>query len=161
MTRFRVTSENEDWEAVLMLLHTAFAYMETRIDPPSSLRRWTAEHMAAVASSGFAILGEEADALTACAFAKRADDALYIGKIAVAESHRGRGLLRQIIGVADAEVRLANLLKLRLETRIELTENRAAFAALGFVKIAETAHPGFDRPTSITMERAVLPMDQR
>ena len=42
-----------------------------------------------------------------------------------------------------------------METRIELTENHATFARLGFVKTAETAHPGYDGPTSITMSRSI------
>ena len=44
---------------------------------------------------------------------------------------------------------------LELQTRIELTENHATFGALGFKKIAETAHPGYSRPTSITMRKLV------
>jgi hypothetical protein len=44
---------------------------------------------------------------------------------------------------------------LELETRIELLENHKTFAALGFAKVAENAHPGFNRPTSITMRRPV------
>jgi len=44
---------------------------------------------------------------------------------------------------------------LELETRIELVENHAAFAAMGFAKTEETAHTGFDRTTGITMQRKV------
>ena len=44
---------------------------------------------------------------------------------------------------------------LELQTRIELTENQATFGRMGFVKTAETAHEGFDRPTSITMRAKV------
>lgn len=42
---------------------------------------------------------------------------------------------------------------LELDTRIELTENHATFAALGFVKTGEDAHDGYDRPTFITMQK--------
>ena len=44
---------------------------------------------------------------------------------------------------------------LELQTRVELTENHATFRALGFVEVARTAHPGYDRPTSITFRRPV------
>ena len=37
----------------------------------------------------------------------------------------------------------------------ELIENHATFAALGFRKTGETAHAGYSRPTSITMELAL------
>lgn len=39
-----------------------------------------------------------------------------------------------------------------------LVENHEAFAALGFAKVAQSAHPGFDRPTSITMRKPVRRM---
>ena len=42
---------------------------------------------------------------------------------------------------------------LELQTRIELTGNHAAFRRMGFVETARTAHPGFDRPTSITFRK--------
>jgi hypothetical protein len=42
-----------------------------------------------------------------------------------------------------------------LQTRVELVENHAAFSRMGFAKTGESAHPGYDRPTSITMRRAV------
>jgi hypothetical protein len=44
---------------------------------------------------------------------------------------------------------------LELQTRVELIENHKTFAALGFEKVAEAAHPGYDRPTSIVMRKRV------
>jgi hypothetical protein len=44
---------------------------------------------------------------------------------------------------------------IELQTRIELTANHAAFARLGFRETERTAHPGYDRPTSITMRKAL------
>ena len=42
-----------------------------------------------------------------------------------------------------------------LETRIELTENHATFAHMGFVKTREGAHDGYDHPTYIEMRKAL------
>jgi len=42
---------------------------------------------------------------------------------------------------------------LELNTRIELVENHRTFAALGFIKVAEHAHPGYRRPTFIAMQK--------
>ena len=44
---------------------------------------------------------------------------------------------------------------LEVQTRVELTETRAMFGALGFEVTARTAHPGFDRPTSLTLRKPV------
>jgi phosphinothricin acetyltransferase len=40
---------------------------------------------------------------------------------------------------------------LELKTRVELVENQAAFARMGFVEIGQTSHAGFPNPTSVTM----------
>jgi hypothetical protein len=45
----------------------------------------------------------------------------------------------------------------RIAARVELTENHETFRAMGFtVETGRTAHPGYDRPTSITFRRALL-----
>jgi len=149
----RVSPDYPNWDAVLRLILDAFAFMEGQIDPPSSAHRLTVTDMAAQAGSGAVWGVEDAGRPVGCLFARAQGDALYIGKLAVAETHRGRGLARRLVAAAEAEARARALPWLELQTRIELTENHAAFARLGFAKTGETAHPGYDRPTSITMRR--------
>jgi GNAT superfamily N-acetyltransferase len=153
MTPRRATPDYPHWPAVLRLILDVFAYMEGRIDPPSSAHRLTVADMAAQAGTGAVWVVEDSGAPIACLFARPKGDVLYIGKLAVARSHRGHGLARRLIAEAEAEARARNLPRLELETRIELTGNHAAFARMGFARTGESAHPGFDRPTSITMSR--------
>jgi GNAT superfamily N-acetyltransferase len=157
MTPHRLTPAYPHWPAVLRLILDAFAFMEGRIDPPSSAQRLTVAEMVAQAETGAVWIIEDSATPVACLFARPKADALYIGKLAVAATHRGRGLARRLIAAAETEARSRNLARLELETRIELTENHATFARLGFAKTGHTAHPGFDRPTSITMSRALDP----
>lgn len=141
------------WPAVLQLLHGAFAYMEGRIDPPSSLRDLTPEALTRQAEMGeIWVIG----APVACVFLTPKPGALYVGKLAVDEASRGRGLARRLIDVAEARARERGLPALELQTRVELVENQAAFLAMGFREAGRTAHPGYDRPTSITYRRAVF-----
>ncbi|WP_424979675.1 GNAT family N-acetyltransferase [Leisingera sp. S232] len=65
-------------------------------------------------------------------------DCLYLGKLTVDDAQRGRGLARLLVKHASARARALGLPVL-LETRIELIENHAAFARLGFCKTEETA----------------------
>ena len=88
-----------------------------------------------------------------CVFAKPHADALYVGKFAVEPGCQGRGIGRQLMGAAEDLARRLGLPALELETRIELTENHQTFAAMGFVRTAENAHAGYDRPTSVTMRK--------
>jgi GNAT superfamily N-acetyltransferase len=142
------------WPPILRLLQASFAYMEGRIDPPSSLRDLTPEALTRQADAGeIWVIGAPA----ACVFLTPKPGALYVGKLAVANSHRGEGLARLLIDHAETRARALHLPVLELQTRVELVENQAAFRAMGFVEAGRTAHPGYDRPTSITYRRAVAP----
>lgn len=148
----RLATDPALWPPILALLHGAFAYMEGRIDPPSSLRDLTPEALTRQAALGeIWIIG----APVACVFLTPKPGALYLGKLAVEARHRGRGLARQLVDLAEARARDMGLPTLELQTRVELSANQRTFEAMGFVETRRTAHPGFDRPTSITYRRAV------
>ena len=84
----RLHPENDDIKAVMALLIDSFAYMEGRIDPPSSLNAFTLETIRDHCKS------EEvwicASPPLACMFLTRKEDCLYIGKLAISQPHRKR-----------------------------------------------------------------------
>lgn len=148
----RLVTDPALWPAILALLDEAFAYMDGRIDPPSSLRDLTPEALTRQARTGEVwVIG----APVACVFLTPRPGVLYLGKLAVAASHRGQGLARRLVDQAEVRARALRLAALELQTRVELAENQRAFEAMGFVEVRRTAHPGFDRPTSITYRRVV------
>jgi predicted N-acetyltransferase YhbS len=151
----RAAADFADWEEVRALILEAFAYMDGRIDPPSSALRLTPQSMAADAASGALLLASRGSTLAGCVFVRPKQDALYIGKLAVRPGLQGSGIGNALVAAARAEARALGLKALELQTRIELTENHAAFARMGFIKTAETAHPGYARPTSVTMRAPV------
>jgi GNAT superfamily N-acetyltransferase len=139
-----------DWCAVLRLIQTEFAYMAGRIDPPSSMLSLTETDLAAMPEVW--VSGRPP---IACMALTPKADALYLGKLAVSRTHRGKGLARQMVAVAEQRARDKGLSCVELQTRIELVENHATFAALGFVETARTAHKGYDRPTTITFRKII------
>jgi len=151
----RAPPDFTDWERVRALILAAFASMEGRINPPSSALRLTAQSMKTDAEKGALLLAEHGDDLVGCVFAQTKGDALYIGKLAVRPGLQGAGIGRKLVDAARSEARRLGLGMLELQTRVELIENHATFARMGFVKTGETAHDGFDRPTSITMRAPV------
>lgn len=152
MTPYRATAPF-DWAAVLRLIQTEFAYMAARIDPPSSMQRLTAADIAAKAESGEVwVVGNPP---VACMFLTMQQDSLYLGKLAISASHRGKGLARALIDVTERRAKALGLAAVELETRVELLENHAAFRALGFVETGRSAHPGYAQPTSIRFRKAV------
>lgn len=144
------------WEALLDLVRRAFAYMEGRVDPPSSLTRMEAQALKAKAGAETLLLAHDAaGALVGCLFADDRGDRLYIGKLAVEPARQGARIGAALMAAAEALARSRGIPTLELETRVELTGNHRAFERMGFEKAAETAHEGYDRPTSFTFRRAL------
>ena len=140
---------------VLALLSVAFAYMEGRIDPPSSLGRMGLAELRRAAMESELWVIEGAEGPLACVILTPQEDTLYMGKLAVAHAARGQGLARRLIALSLERARALGLATVSLQTRVELLENHATFAALGFEMTGTTAHPGYDRPTSVSFRRAV------
>ena len=144
-----------DWARVLELIRGAFAYMDGRIDPPSSMHRLTVEAVEQKAKKELCFLAHDGFEVVGCVFCDPRDEALYVGKLAVDPAHQGKGIGKALMARAEAEARLRGLGVLELETRIELSENHAAFTRMGFLKTGESAHAGYERPTSITMRKSL------
>lgn len=142
-----------DFAGLLALIQREFAYMDGVIDPPSSMHRLTEADIAAQAASGevWAIGGPP----VACMFLTVKGEWLYLGKLAVDSAQRGKGHARALVDVALRRARDLGLRGVELQTRIELAANHATFAALGFRETGRSAHPGYDRPTTLTFRRAL------
>ena len=143
------------WGPLLALIRGAFDTKAGRIDPPSSADRLTEESLAREVSRGPLILACEGVELLGCLLAREEGRALYLGKLAVVPERQGEGIARRLVEAAVAEARARRLDCLELSTRVELLENHRAFACLGFDKVGEKAHPGYDRVTSYLYRRAL------
>ncbi len=145
-----------DWEALLALILASFAYMHSRIDPPSSALHLTLPLLRQKATLEKAYAAVENGKLLGCIFCKpEPPDCLYIGKLAVAPDAQGKGVGRLLLETAETYAAECKLPCLRLETRIELLENHRVFAKWGFVQTAEGCHPGFTRPTFVEMRKTL------
>ncbi|OCW55667.1 hypothetical protein AWJ14_05940 [Hoeflea olei] len=151
----RASGDFADWDSLHALLVRCFAYMEGRIDPPSSLAAMGPAELEAKSRTEILLLAMAGARIAGCLFLRLDADAVYIGKLAVDAPFRRQGLARRLIAAAEAIARETGRPKLVLQTRVELAENQDSFARLGFAITARTAHQGFDRPTSVTMTRPV------
>jgi len=141
-----------DWSGLLSLIMSAFAYMDERIDPPSSAHKLTGTSLAQKAQDEICYIAEDQGVLVGCIFCRPEPPlCLYIGKLAISKAMQGKGIGRALLERAELEAVQRGLPNLRLETRIELRENHQAFQRWGFVKTADRSHPGYDRITFIEM----------
>ena len=141
------------WGTLLALLHEAFEYQRERIDPPSSLYALDEARLAVKAAEERVFVAWEGGALVGCVFAKDTGASVYLGKLAVLPRLQGGGVGRRLVQAVEVHARACGRKVVELETRIELLENRLTFESYGFQKIAESAHPGYARPTSIRMSK--------
>ncbi len=151
MTPRLLRAEEGRLSEALRVIQVAFAEHDGSVDPPSSMHRLTLTDLEAPGKEVWS-LGPEPRAVVVLT---PQSGALYLGKLAVLPEYRGHGLSRILVEHAAKRAMQLGLSYLVLETRIELIDNHAAFAKMGFVKITETAHPGYGRPTSIKMQRAL------
>lgn len=141
------------WTELLDLISTSFAYMDGVIDPPSSAKLLSVEALVAKArrERGFVALADRH--VVGCIFADERSDEIYIGKLAVRRDWQGKGIGRRLLKAVEALARTRGKSSLTLETRIELVSNQQAFVRFGFREVERNAHPGYSRPTSITMRK--------
>lgn len=151
LTPRRHRAEDADLTQVLNLIRAAFSYMDGIVDPPSSVHRLTLEHLQNQCDTGE--VWSIGTPIAACVVLTPKPGALYLGKLAVAKDQQGRGLAWQLFNLAESRAKERHLPALELESRVELAQNHAVFAALGFQEIARTAHPGYARPTSIRFRK--------
>lgn len=150
---YQLQSDSADIAHVLHLIRDSFSYMDGRIDPPSSAHDLTATDIADHCVTGEVwVIGAPPDAVV---FLTPKSDHLYVGKLAVRDSCRGLGYGHALIASATARATALGLIGLELQSRVELVENHAAFARMGFRKTGETRHRGYARTTSLTMRRAL------
>lgn len=148
-----IPGDFDRWKELLDVILSAFAFMDGVIDPPSSALGLTPASLAAKAAAETCFIAVANDRLVGCIFAAERADALYVGRLAVAPDAQRRGIGRRLMIAAERLARQLDKAALELETRVELAGNHAVFSHMGFVEIERTAHPGYDRPTSITLRK--------
>jgi ribosomal protein S18 acetylase RimI-like enzyme len=147
----------ERWKELLDLILVSFRYMDGIIDPPSSALRLTPENLKQKAAEETAFLAFLDGHIAGCVFLAEKDNHFYLGKLAIDPAYQGRGIGRQLVEAAETYVRSTAKPTIELQVRVELVNNQATFARLGFRETARTAHAGYERPTSITMSKDLRP----
>lgn len=143
-----------DAPAAAILIQTSFAGQP--VDPPPSASRETAATLAAHIARHGGAGWEAVIGLAGVLLWSEHPGALYVGRLAVDPVARRQGVARALLAFAELEASRRGLTRLRLAVRVELIANHRLFAAIGFQEVGRTAHDGYDRATSIDMEKQLV-----
>ena len=102
---------------------------------PAAAMGVTPDRLAAAANPDTALIVEDCEKPVACLFTRPSRDisgALYLGWLAVAQTHRRRGLALALVKAAEDEARSRNFAALTLDTGCELASLQALFLGMGF-----------------------------
>jgi GNAT superfamily N-acetyltransferase len=145
-----------DAAAAAGVIAAAFAVQSEKVDPPQSALGETAESLAVRIARDGGAAADAAGALVGIVLWSETGGGLYVARLSVVPAWRGHGIARRLLDAAEAEARRRRLPRLHLGTRLTLLSNRRLFASRGYVEIAEHAHPGYDHPTWVEMEKRLI-----
>jgi GNAT superfamily N-acetyltransferase len=137
------------------LIRSAFAAQSRRTTPPSSALIETGPSIAAKIAGGGGFGVFKGGALIAAALWSVNGDALHIARVSVAPRARGAGFARSLIAACESEARRRGARRMTLKARVELPENERLFERCGFARREVEAHPGFETPTIVVMEKVL------
>jgi N-acetylglutamate synthase-like GNAT family acetyltransferase len=149
-------AEPAEAEAIVTLIHRAFAQYRDRLVPASAALSETRDTIAALMTRGRVLLAKVNGMAVGCVAVEGKGDCVYVGRLAVEPSARGRKLGLALMDAAETEARLMGGQRLRVDCRLALTENRSFFGALGFVEGAHRCHAGFAEPTYVELEKILI-----
>jgi N-acetylglutamate synthase-like GNAT family acetyltransferase len=149
-------AEPAEAETIVTLIHRAFAQYRDRLVPASAALNETRESIVALMAQGRVLLAKVNGMAVGCVAVEDKGDCIYVGRLAVEPSARGRKLGLALMDAVETEARLMGGRRLRLDCRLSLTENRAFFRALGFIEGAHRCHAGFAEPTYVELEKILI-----
>jgi len=152
--RIRPTLPAESAE-VARIMRTAFAEQRGHIRPESAALNETAESVARLIAEGRVFVAVCDGRLAGCVNAAPGEGHVYLGRLSVLPEYRRRGIADRLVGAVEEYARETGLGSVLLKVRVALPENQAYFRARGYREIGREAHPGFDSPTSIRMQKPV------
>jgi GNAT superfamily N-acetyltransferase len=128
------------------------AFRDLAIDPLSGVLKETVDDFRNRLKSETALVVEVEGALVGGVFCATRKDSLYVGRLAVRDDFKRKGIASALLDATKAEARRLGFQRVTLSSRIALPSNIALFRKHGFVVVAESSHPGFSHPTSCDME---------
>jgi ribosomal protein S18 acetylase RimI-like enzyme len=135
-------AEPGDAAAVRDLVRAAYASYVERIgkEPAPMLE----DYAALIRAGEVWVLAEGGEVLGVLVI-RPAEDHMFLGNVAVAPGHQGRGLGHELVTFAEGQAAAYGLPEVRLYTNEKMHENLAVYARLGFEETGRGLDGGYRR----------------
>jgi ribosomal protein S18 acetylase RimI-like enzyme/glutaredoxin len=142
----------EEAETVHRLTQAAFRGF-ARLDPPSGAGRETLDSVRSDLAADGAALGLLDGRPAGCLRFQVGADHVHVRRVAVLPPLQGRGIGRALMAWAESEAARRGAAEVTVGVRVAVPGNLAFYRRLGYEVVAEHAHPGYDRPTWLSMRK--------
>lgn len=143
----------DDIPALARVIALAFEEHRGKLTPPSSSLKKSPEAVRQELQNAKAIVAIKDDKMIGCVFYSLKDDFVYLAHLAVLPDYRGLGIAKALMRAVERNALKQSYTKIRLSVRLALEETRAFYEHLGYTFYNYGAHPGFDKPTYVMLEK--------
>jgi ribosomal protein S18 acetylase RimI-like enzyme len=142
-----------DADTLAALVREAFEEFRGRLDPPSGGHAETPDAVRERLQYARAVLALAGEQPVGCVFYETTGAYVYLSRLAVLPTHRGRGLARALIDHVEGQGRALGLPCARLGVRVALHRQQAYYRRLGYRPIHALTHAGYTEPTYLMLEK--------
>jgi ribosomal protein S18 acetylase RimI-like enzyme len=142
----------DDIPSLAHVIALAFEEHRGKLTPPSSSLNKSPESVRQELQTAKAIVTGN-DEIIGCVFYSLKEDFVYLAHLAVLPDHRGLGIAKALVQAVETKALEQGFTKVRLSVRLALEATRALYERLGYTVYSYGAHPGFNTPTFVTLEK--------
>lgn len=141
-------------DVICRVIHDCFAEYEGRLVPPSAALAESSVLIAYELTHGTtAWLAWSSGEAVGCVLARPKGSEFYFGRLSVVPSFRGCRVAALLIAAVEEAGRKRGFAAVVCSVRLVRDMKRRLFGQLGYVEIGQTAHPGFNEPTSVDLRK--------
>lgn len=150
-----------DAPAVHQVITRSFEEYRGRLEPPSGAHTETTQSIGALIEREHCIVAQREGRVVGCVFyvlqpARDGDgQALYLHRLAVLPEARRERIGSLLVAAVEARAQVLGAAWVCLGVRLALLGNRRFYERLGYRLWAFGSHPGYSRPTYMTMRKRI------
>ncbi len=146
-----------DIPELVRVIRAGFEQYRGQLDPPSGAHAETIDTLRGKFRKMKAVVAIADQQIVGCVLYELEHDYIYLGRLAVVPDYRRLGIGRKLVAWVESQARKLAYPRVRLAVRIVLKDNQSYFQNLGYRVVSLGSHPGYAEPTSVNLEKDIVP----